>query len=101
VVCEKARREVGALADAAVDQDVPRNRQLAVTLAHHRERHVDGSRKVAAGELVRLAHVDQQRVAVLQPLPLGNRHVAVQHVLREHARQVDRILCGTELWGVA
>jgi hypothetical protein len=56
---------------------------------------------VPAGEFVRLAHVEQQRIGAINLKPVGHGHVSIQNVLGQHAGKVDQVFRRTELRGIA
>lgn len=66
VLRQETHGVVRALSHAAGDPEVAVAWQLAVAVAHLRERHVDGARNVAARKLVGLSHVDDQRITLAQ-----------------------------------
>jgi hypothetical protein len=47
-----------------------------------------------------LAHVDQQRICAVELPPVGHRHIAIQHVLGQHTREVDGVFRRTKLRGI-
>jgi len=56
---------------------------------------------VAGGEIGGLSHIQHERRGAIERGPIGQRHVATQHVLGEHAGEVDRVFGGAELRRVA
>ena len=99
VLQEDARGDIGALAGAADDVDLPAARQLAQARAELAQRNVQRSRHGPGGDFRHLADIEQE--ALPGAVPVNLRHIAAKRVRCGHAREVHRVLGAAELRRVA
>ena len=98
---ESPRRIVGSLPDGALEPDLTVGRKLLETFSQLTEGDVGCPRDVIVIELRRLAHIHEVNLAGMKFLPVRDGVIPSQHITRDHSGEIDGVLGGAELRGVA